>query len=125
MIDLVLLFAGVAMVVAGGALAYEFGVAGPAVGENTTTSQPARRSRPLKPDERRILRLLGRHDGELRQSEVVDRLDWSKAKASRLLSNLETTGDVEKIDVGRENLIVLTDDRSETADEPAIAGRRR
>jgi hypothetical protein len=58
-------------------------------------------------DDERVLRLLAASDGRLRQSAVVERTGWSKSKTSRLLSRMSDDGRVEKVDIGRENLIAL------------------
>lgn len=55
----------------------------------------------------RIERLLDEHGGRMRQAEIVDLLDWSKSKVSRVLSSMEEQDRVRKIRLGRENLIVL------------------
>lgn len=55
----------------------------------------------------RIERLLDEHGGRMRQADIVDALDWSKSKVSRVLSSMVEEGRVRKIRLGRENLIVL------------------
>lgn len=68
----------------------------------------------LDDDEQFVVDLLREHDGQLPQSRIVDASDWSKSKVSRLLSRMEGEGYVEKIAVGRRNLVVL--DVSERSD---------
>ncbi|MFB6079793.1 MAG: helix-turn-helix transcriptional regulator [Haloferacaceae archaeon] len=58
-------------------------------------------------DRDRLLLLVERHDGRMRQQEIVAQVEWSKAKVSRLLSDLEEEGVLRKIRLGRENLICL------------------
>lgn len=58
-------------------------------------------------DEERVRTLLQKHDGEMRQKQIVDRVDWSKAKVSRVLSRLEDEDKVVKVRLGRENVIYL------------------
>ena len=58
-------------------------------------------------DEDRVLLMLESNGGQLRQSDIVDQTEWSKSKVSRLLSKMEDRALVEKIAVGRENLIAL------------------
>lgn len=58
-------------------------------------------------DRDRILLLIERHDGRMRQQEIVAQVEWSKAKVSRLLSELEEEGTLRKLRLGRENLICL------------------
>ena len=72
---------------------------------------------PLLTDEDRVRRLLGENGGRLPQAEVVERTEWSKSKVSRLLSRMEEDGEIEKITLGRENLIVLEDEVPGGTDE--------
>ena len=58
-------------------------------------------------DEDRTLRLLDDAGGYLRQQAIVNETGWSKSKVSRLLSQMESEGQVTKINVGRENIISL------------------
>jgi hypothetical protein len=70
----------------------------------------ARSAAPLSPvisDEERIHRYLRPHGGRMRQSELVECTEWSKAKVSRLLSELEDEGIIRKVRLGRENLVCL------------------
>jgi len=61
----------------------------------------------LLDDDDVVTRLLTDNDGRLRQSEIVASTDWSKAKVSRLLGEMESDGDIVKIRLGRQNLICL------------------
>ncbi|WP_198665731.1 helix-turn-helix transcriptional regulator [Haloprofundus halophilus] len=67
-------------------------------------------------DDGRVLKMLQEESGRLRQSEIVDRTEWSKSKVSRLLSRMEEEGKLTKINVGRENVIALTDETPDWAD---------
>jgi hydroxymethylglutaryl-CoA lyase len=58
----------------------------------------------------RVARLLAEHDGRLKQSEIVEATDWSKAKVSRVLTQMTDRGYVEKRQDGRQNIIVLRAD---------------
>lgn len=64
----------------------------------------------LLTDEDRVRRLLQEADGRIKQSAVVEELEWSKSKTSRVLSKMADDGTVEKLRIGRENVIELTDD---------------
>lgn len=57
-----------------------------------------------------INRLLRRHGDRMRQRQIVAETDWSKAKVSRVLSDLEDAGEIRKIKVGRENVIERVED---------------
>jgi hypothetical protein len=63
----------------------------------------------LLSDEDRIIQLLDANDGRTRQSDIVDEVEWSKSKVSRVLSAMEDDGRIVKIDVGRENIVASPD----------------
>ncbi|MFC7045245.1 helix-turn-helix transcriptional regulator [Halobacteriaceae archaeon GCM10025711] len=54
-----------------------------------------------------ILGLLREADGRLRQAKIVERTNWSKAKVSRVLAQMDDDDDISKIRIGRENLICI------------------
>ncbi|RQG91613.1 hypothetical protein EA462_06590 [Natrarchaeobius halalkaliphilus] len=58
-------------------------------------------------DRERIRTLLSENGGRMKQSNIVDSVDWSKAKVSRLLAELEEDDQVTKLRLGRENLVCL------------------
>lgn len=64
----------------------------------------------LLTDEDRVRRLLREREGRMKQSAIVDELGWSKSKASRVLSGMADEGEVEKLRIGRENVIDLDTD---------------
>lgn len=59
------------------------------------------------PDADRVIHLLDASGGQLRQVRIVEETGWSKSKVSRLLSRMEDRARIEKISLGRENLIAL------------------
>jgi len=61
----------------------------------------------LLSDEERVERLLRRSDGRMRQADIVTETDWSNAKVSQLLSAMDEEGRIDKLRIGRENLISL------------------
>ena len=61
----------------------------------------------LATDEDRVLALLEAEDGRIRQAEIADRLDWSASKTSRVVSRMAEDGEIEKLRLGRENVIDL------------------
>jgi hypothetical protein len=61
-------------------------------------------------DEERILALLEADGGRIRQAAIADELDWSASKTSRVVGRMADEGTVEKLRIGRENLIALADD---------------
>ena len=62
---------------------------------------------PLLSDEERVLRLLEREGGRMKQVDIVEATDWSNAKVSQLLSEMDDEGRIDKLRIGRENLISL------------------
>ena len=58
-------------------------------------------------DEERILTIVRQHGGRIKQVDIVEKTDWSNAKVSQLLSHLEKKGFIDKLRIGRENLISL------------------
>jgi len=46
----------------------------------------------------------------MHQAEIADRLDWSSSKTSRVTSEMADAGDIEKLRIGRENVIDLAED---------------
>jgi uncharacterized membrane protein len=63
----------------------------------------------LLSDEERVERLLERNDGRMKQAAIVTETGWSNAKVSQLLSAMAEEGRIEKLRIGRENLISLPD----------------
>lgn len=64
----------------------------------------------LATEEDKVIALLESEDSRIKQSEIADRLDWSPSKTSRVLSEMSDDGSVEKLRIGRENVIDLADD---------------
>ncbi|WP_101295280.1 helix-turn-helix transcriptional regulator [Halegenticoccus soli] len=63
----------------------------------------------LLSDEERVEHILERNGGRMRQASIVQETGWSDAKVSQLLSGMADDGRVEKLRLGRENLISLPD----------------
>ena len=64
----------------------------------------------LEGDERKLVRTIVDNNGQMLQNELVNRLDFSKAKTSRILSNLERKGIISKQKYGLTNCISLTEE---------------
>ena len=64
----------------------------------------------LLSDEERVEHLLDSNGGRMRQADIVTETRWSNAKVSQLLSAMDRNGRVEKLRIGRENLISLPDE---------------
>jgi len=71
---------------------------------------------PLVTDADRVEQLLEAEGGRLKQTEVVEAFGWSKSKTSRVLSDMADKERVEKLRIGRENVISLPDS-ADGADE--------
>jgi len=66
----------------------------------------------LSPEER-VLRLLERNGGRVKQKTVTEELDWSAARTSQVVGDLRDEGEVESFRLGRENVLKLPDDEDE------------
>ena len=64
-------------------------------------------------DEDLVLELIAEDGGRLRQSEIVERTEWSKSKVSRVLSRMADDEQIRKIRVGRENVIMIPESGSD------------
>ncbi|WEL16389.1 Putative membrane-associated trancriptional regulator [Halorhabdus sp. SVX81] len=70
--------------------------------------------RELLSDEEYVEALLDRNGGRMKQANIVTETGWSNAKVSQLLSTMAEEGRVEKLRIGRENLISFPDEDGET-----------
>jgi hypothetical protein len=64
----------------------------------------------LLSDEERVERLLEHNGGRMKQANIVKETGWSNAKVSQLLSSMEEAGRIDKLRIGRENLISFPDE---------------
>lgn len=64
----------------------------------------------LLSDEERVERLLERNGGRMKQANIVTETGWSNAKVSQLLSSMDEDGRIDKLRIGRENLISFPDE---------------
>jgi uncharacterized membrane protein len=64
----------------------------------------------LLSDEERVERLLEENGGRMKQANIVSETGWSNAKVSQLLSAMDEDGRIDKLRIGRENLISLPDE---------------
>jgi len=70
------------------------------------TEQPVQ----VQSDEGAVLAVIDQHDGQTKQPAIRDALDWSATKASRVTSRLEDDGKIEKLQLGRENIVRKSED---------------
>ena len=66
--------------------------------------------RALEGDERKAVELIVQRGGRILQNELVNSLDFSKAKVSRVLMNLERRGIIDKKKYGLTNCISIADE---------------
>ncbi|WP_459193697.1 helix-turn-helix transcriptional regulator [Halosimplex sp. J119] len=59
----------------------------------------------LLSDEERVERLIEQNGGRMKQAAIVQETGWSNAKVSQLLSSMDDDGRIDKLRIGRENLI--------------------
>jgi uncharacterized membrane protein len=64
----------------------------------------------LLSDEERVERLLDANGGRMKQATIVKETGWSNAKVSQLLSAMADDGAINKLRIGRENLISFPDE---------------
>jgi hypothetical protein len=64
----------------------------------------------LLSDEERVIQLIEANGGRMKQADIVKETDWSNAKVSQLLSAMEEEGEIDKLRIGRENLISFPDE---------------
>ena len=75
--------------------------------QNAFVADPESHHEEFLTDRERVQQLIQENGGRMKQSEIVDAVDWSKAKVSRLLAELEEDGQITKLRLGRENLVCL------------------
>ncbi|CCQ33742.1 conserved hypothetical protein [Halorhabdus tiamatea SARL4B] len=94
----------------------EVGTAATGVAAGTSADPEAEASddapidRELLSDEEYVEALLERNGGRMKQANIVSETGWSNAKVSQLLSAMAEEDRIEKLRIGRENLISFPDD---------------
>jgi len=63
----------------------------------------------LLSNEERVLALLDGNDGRMKQQQVAERLDWTAAKTSQVISGLREDDELVTFRIGRENVVTLPD----------------
>lgn len=74
---------------------------------SSESRQPLDGKQEFKTDREKVCELVDDNGGRMKQSEIVNSVDWSKAKVSRLLAELEEDEQLTKLRLGRENLVCL------------------
>ncbi|TYL39372.1 hypothetical protein CV102_08885 [Natronococcus pandeyae] len=72
----------------------------------------------LLTDEDRVIKLIRKNGGRMKQVNIVEETGWSKSKVSMLLSEMESEGSISKLRVGRENIISLEGFEPEATKSP-------
>lgn len=73
---------------------------------------------PMLTDEDKVIKILRDNGGWVYQSEIVESTNWSKSKVSRLLSRMCDDEQVEKISVGRQNIVAEPGSMPDAFDSP-------
>jgi hypothetical protein len=92
-------------------------------GDDEAASDPE-----LLSNEERVMRLLERRGGRVKQQDVVSELDWTEAKTSQVVSRLREQDRIESFRLGRENVLSLsepTTDGGERSGSPGPSSDRR
>lgn len=66
----------------------------------------------LLSNEERVLELLESRGGRMKQQAVVEKLDWTEAKTSQVVSTLREEEKIETFRIGRENVITVPEEDS-------------
>lgn len=90
---------------------------GPSVSHNKTSRSTSsnvvattRTNEQTLPDPEYIMDIIDDSGGQLKQKELVQETGWSEAKVSRITSALEEKGAIEKLQIGRENIVSEVND---------------
>ncbi|MFB6292732.1 MAG: helix-turn-helix transcriptional regulator [Halonotius sp.] len=78
-------------------------------GDTVDTTEPTEEEvdTTIRTNEEQVVDLLARNDGQMKQAEIGAALEWSESKTSRVLSEMGDEGRIEKLRIGRENVIRL------------------
>jgi len=85
--------------------------------ESAASSEPITETE-LMTDEDRVVSLIKRNGGRMKQVNIVEETGWSKSKVSMLLSEMEDEETISKLRVGRENIISLRGFEPEATKSP-------
>lgn len=67
----------------------------------------------LSTPEERVIQLLKDNEGRIKQKTVTEHFGWSDSRTSQVLSSMEEEGKIERLRIGRENVVELTEDEDE------------
>lgn len=77
--------------------------------EEQNSEEPTSSQNDLKTDEEKLISLIKDNDGRIKQKTVSEKFDWSDAKVSRVTKKLEDEDLIQKLTIGRENVLDLKD----------------
>ncbi len=87
--------------------------------ETSDSSDSSAEPSPLPPElmsnEEQLLNLLEENGGRMKQQAVVETLEWTDAKTSKVVSGLREEGNLESFRLGRENVLSLPDETEEAS----------
>ncbi|WP_231585685.1 winged helix DNA-binding protein [Methanosarcina sp. WWM596] len=78
---------------------------------NSEIETAALKKPPLSADLCEVLDVIRGHKGRITQKNLRSKLEYSEVKVSLLLSDLEKRGLIKKFKNGRENIVILTDEK--------------
>lgn len=64
----------------------------------------------LLSNEEQVMLVLERHGGRIKQQTVVEELDWTDAKTSKVVGSLREEGKIESFRIGRENVLTVPEE---------------
>lgn len=76
-------------------------------GDAETDSQP---DPSLLSNEEQVMQLLEANGGRMKQQTIVEELDWTDAKTSKVVSGMREEGTIESFRIGRENVLTTPED---------------
>jgi uncharacterized membrane protein len=76
-------------------------------GDDETDTQP---DPSLLSNEEQVMQLLEENGGRMKQQTIVEELDWTDAKTSKVVSGMREEGTIESFRIGRENVLTTPED---------------
>lgn len=82
----------------------------PSTTDHETNPEDTGSTGAIMTDEERVRTLLEANGGRMRQATIAEEFDWSPSKTSRVVGKMAEDDSVEKLRLGRENLVSLDDE---------------
>jgi len=83
----------------------------------TETESEAEPDPSLLSNEEQVMGLLEANGGRMKQQTIVEELDWTDAKTSKVVSGMREEGRIESFRIGRENVLTTPE---EDSDDPSL-----